>query len=379
MSAPILPGGTIGVLGGGQQGRMLAFAARRMGYRVRTFSPEQQSPAAQVADVGVVADLGDLDAVRAFARDVDVVTVEFENIPLAALHAACDVAPVRPAPGVVETAQHRLREKAFLERAGFPVAPFAPVREAGDLPKALAHVALPAILKTVSLGYDGKGQVQVASETDAAAAIASLAGAEAILETRLDLEYELSVIAARGVAGSVVAYGPIQNRHRAGILDLSFAPADADESPARASVEITSAILEELDVVGVLCVEFFVTRDGQLLVNELAPRPHNSGHLTIEACVAGQFEQHVRAICGLPLGTPRLHSAAAMANLLGDLWRDGEPDWAASCAVPHVALHLYGKSVARAGRKMGHVTALAADAPTAVERALAARRALVPI
>ncbi len=347
-----------------------------MGYRVHTLAPEADTPTAQVADAAIVAPYEDLDAVRAFARGVQVVTLEFENIPASALAAVADLAPLRPGPRALHTAQHRLREKEFLARSGFPVAPFHAVRSPADLRDAARHVPFPAILKTASLGYDGQGQAPVASPAGLDAAFAVLGGRESVLEARVDLDLEFSVVAARGVDGAVAAYPPIRNRHEHGILDLSMAPAALAPTIARDALEITHGVLNGLDVVGVLCAEFFLARDGRLLVNELAPRPHNSGHLTIEASATSQFEQQLRAACGLPLGATDPHGPAAMANLLGGLWATGEPRWAAACAVPGVALHLYGKGAARPGRKMGHLTALAGDPDAAADRVLRARAAL---
>ncbi|HEY8019983.1 MAG TPA: 5-(carboxyamino)imidazole ribonucleotide synthase [Thermoanaerobaculia bacterium] len=378
--APILPGATIGVLGSGQLGRMFAIAARRMGYRVHTFSPDYDTPTGQVADREVAADYGDLDAVGDFARGVDLVTFEFENVPAATAEAAARHAPVRPAGAVLHVTQNRLREKGFLAGAGFPVTPFAAIHAAADLSPALARLGRPAILKTAGWGYDGKGQAVVRDESQAEAALASLGlgdGGEAVLEAFVDFEREVSVVAARGADGSAAEFAPIENRHRRHILDLSIAPADLSPRLAREAVEMARGILAALDVVGVLCVELFVTRDGRLLVNELAPRPHNSGHLTFDAAVTSQFEQQLRAICGLPLGSTELLRPAAMANLLGDLWEAGEPDWTAALAFPEVKLHLYGKATPRPGRKMGHLTALAPDRETALSRVTAARAALV--
>ncbi len=378
MNQLILPGATIGVLGSGQLGRMLAIAARRMGYRVQTFSPEKDTPTGQVADVEVCASYDDLDAVRAFAQSVDVVTFEFENVSSAATQAAADYAPVRPAGSVLHTTQHRLREKTFLARAGVPVTPFWPVRSLDDLHAGLKKLGVPAVLKTAGFGYDGKGQALIASPAQAEAAFHALGGQEALLEAFVDFEREVSVIAARGLDGAFAHYGVIENTHRQHILDVSLAPADLPAETELQAIEIARGILEALDVVGVLCVEFFLTRAGALLVNELAPRPHNSGHLTVDACLTSQFEQQLRAVCGLPLGSTELLRPAAMANLLGDLWQEGQPDWAAACAFPAVKLHLYGKQIPRPGRKMGHLTALA-DTPTEAARlARAARAALTP-
>ncbi|HEY4592834.1 MAG TPA: 5-(carboxyamino)imidazole ribonucleotide synthase [Thermoanaerobaculia bacterium] len=375
----IPPGSTIGVLGSGQLGRMFAIAARRMGYRVHTLSPDYDTPTGQVADREVQAAYDDLDAVRDFARGVDVVTFEFENVSAAATEAAAEHAPVRPAGAVLHTTQHRLREKGFLAGAGFPVTPFAAVRSLDDLRAALASLGTPAVLKTAGWGYDGKGQVRIAAPDEAEAAWSSLGGQEAILEASVDFDREVSVVAARGLDGSFAHFGVIENRHSRHILDVSIAPAAVSPRVAQDAVEIAQGILEGLSVVGVLCVEMFLARDGRLLVNELAPRPHNSGHLTFDASVTSQFEQQLRAITGLALGSTELLRPAAMANLLGDLWQHGEPDWAAACRHPDVKLHLYGKAEPRPGRKMGHLTALAKTPDEALERVVAARRALVGI
>ena len=376
MERIIPPGATVGVLGSGQLGRMFAIAARRMGYRVHTLSPDTDTPTGQVADRELVAAYDDLDAVRAFARGVDVVTFEFENVSAAAAEAAAEHAPVRPAGSVLHTTQHRLREKGVLANAGIPVAPFAPVRTLEELEAALGALGTPAVLKTAGWGYDGKGQVKIAAAGEAAAAWAAIGGEEAILETFVDFDREVSVVAARGLDGAFAHFGVIENRHQRHILDVSIAPAAVPPAVERAAVEIARGILEGLGVVGVLCVEMFLKTDGRLLVNELAPRPHNSGHLTFDANVTSQFEQQLRAICGLPLGSPELLRPAAMANLLGDLWSQGEPDWAAACRYPDVKLHLYGKAAARPGRKMGHLTALAATPEAALAKVVAARRAL---
>jgi 5-(carboxyamino)imidazole ribonucleotide synthase len=337
---------------------MFAIAARRMGYRVHTFSPETDTPTGQVADVEINDRYDDLEAVRRFARGVDVVTFEFENVPSASVQAASELVPVRPAGSVLHTTQNRLREKTFLARHGFPVTPFVEVRTADDLREAVERTGLPAVLKTAGFGYDGKGQTKLRSPEDVEAAAGAI-GQEMILEAFVDFACELSVVAARGVDGAFAHWSVVENTHRNHILDISVAPASVPPEVAREAVEIARGVLDELEVVGVLCVEFFMKRDGGLLVNELAPRPHNSGHLTFDACVTSQFEQQLRAVCCLPLGSTELLRPAAMANLLGDLWAAGEPDWTRVCAVPDVKLHLYGKLAAKPGRKMGHLTALA--------------------
>ena len=370
---PVLPGATIGVLGSGQLGRMFAIAARRMGYRVHTYSPDSDTPTGQVSDVEITAPYDDLDRVREFASAVDVVSFEFENVPAATAAAAAERAPVRPAGSVLHTTQHRLREKTFLSRNGFPVAPWSEINSRDDLDRALARQGCPAVLKTAGFGYDGKGQFRILRPEDSERALAGMNGQPGVLESLIDLDCEISVVAARGIDGSFVHYGAVENRHVNGILDVTLAPARVPKALAGQAIEAARAVLEELEVVGVLCVEFFVSRDGTLMINELAPRPHNSGHFTFDACVTSQFEQQLRAVCGLPLGSTALLCPAAMANLLGDLWNGREPDWTAACAFPDVKLHLYGKMEARPGRKMGHITALGENAESA---ALAAREAL---
>ena len=375
--ALILPGSAIGVLGGGQLGRMFAMAARRLGYRVHTLAPDHDTPTGQIADLEINASYDDMDAVRAFAQAVDVVTFEFENVSADAVAEAEKHAIVRPNGRSLSIAQHRLKEKSFLAEHGLPVAPFAPVRRDADLSAALTIVGCPAVLKTATSGYDGKGQIRIDRPDDLDAAWTAIGRREAVLEAFLDLEREISVIGARGVAGEWSHFGPIENAHARHILDVSVAPADVPEATAAEAVDVTRRVMEALDFVGILCIEFFIARDGRLVVNELAPRPHNSGHLTFDACRTSQFEQQLRAVCGLPLGSPEmLRPAAAMANLLGDIWEAGEPDWAAALSMPDVKLHLYGKSAPRPGRKMGHLTVLAGSPEEARSRVLQARRAL---
>jgi 5-(carboxyamino)imidazole ribonucleotide synthase len=375
--APILPGATLGVLGSGQLGRMFAIAARQMGYRVHTFSPDSDTPTGQVADEEVQAPYEDLDAVRAFAKNVSVVTFEFENVPAPTAAAAAEHAPVRPGGSVLHTTQHRLREKDFLSSHGFPVTPYRVVRTATDLEAARRELGYPAVLKTAAFGYDGKGQTTLTKGLHPE--IAWNPTSEYVYEAFVDFEREVSVVAARGMDRSFAHWGVIANDHVNHILDLSVAPADVPPSVAKDAVEIARGILEQLNVVGVLCVEFFLTKSGKLLVNELAPRPHNSGHLTIDASVTSQFEQQLRAVCGLPLGDTRLHRPAAMAQLLGDFWDVGQPDWMATCSDPTVKLHLYGKAEPRPGRKMGHLTALADSPAAAAERVQRARAAAAAV
>jgi 5-(carboxyamino)imidazole ribonucleotide synthase len=375
-SRPILPGAVVGVLGSGQLGRMLALAAGRLGYRVHTYSPDRDTPTGQVADAEIVGAYDDADALRRFADAVDVVTFEFENVPSASVAAIAERALVRPAGSVLHTTQHRGREKGFLSRTGLPVAPYSLIETEPELRAAVARLGVPAVLKTASFGYDGKGQARIDRAEDALAAWDRIGRQPAVLEAFVDFDRELSVVAARGVDGRIAHYGVFENAHAHHILDVSVAPARVPPQVERDAVAIARATLEALEVVGVLCVELFLTRDGRVLVNELAPRTHNSGHLTIDACATSQFEQQLRAVCGLPLGSTDLLRPAAMANLLGDLWQEGEPRWADALARPGVRLHLYGKRDAKPGRKMGHLTALADTPHAAADLVRDARAAL---
>lgn len=372
----IEPGAVIGVLGSGQLGRMFAIAARRMGYRVHTYSPDTDTPTGQVADEEVTAPYEDLDRVREFASKVAVVTFEFENVPAATAAAAAERVPVRPRGDVLHITQHRLREKTFLSTSGFPVAPFRTVRSLAELEVALGEIGAPAVLKTSGFGYDGKGQYKIERIDQAAAAWNTLQTEEAVLEGFIRFEREVSVVAARGLDGSFAHFGVIENRHRNHILDVSIAPAELPLHVTQRAIELARAVLSKLDVVGVLCVEFFLTPDHELLINELAPRTHNSGHLTFDACQTSQFEQQLRAICGLPLGGTDYLRPAAMANLLGDVWEPNPPCWEAALAFPEVKLHLYGKLEPRRGRKMGHLTATANTPQVAADIVVRAREAL---
>lgn len=358
------PGATIGVMGGGQLGRMFAMAARRMGYRIHVFTPEHDSPATQFADYATEAAFTDEKAVRSFARTLNLLTFEFENIPNETIEWCARECEVRPAGAILQAAQHRLREKTFLSENGFPLAPFRAIRTSAELVSAVEQIGRASILKTASWGYDGKGQ-QAISSRDLGDVWKTRSADELILERAIDFEKEISVIVARDPAGNIRAFPVAENIHRDHILDLSMAPAFVPGEVAREAVKITSAIAEKLGVIGLLAVEMFLDKNGKLLVNELAPRPHNSGHWSIEGCVTSQFEQHVRAVCGLPLGSVELLRPTAMANLLGDLWRAGEPPWEAALALPNVYLHLYGKHEARPRRKMGHLTAVADSAEKA--------------
>lgn len=371
------PGAVVGVLGAGQLGRMFAAAAVRMGYRVHVYAPDAVgSPAAAHAERTHAAAWDDEGALRGFASAVDAVTLEFENVPVAALDVVAQKVPVRPGRTALHVAQNRGREKAFLARIGAPTAPWRAVDDAAAAAAAARSLGRPGLLKTAGFGYDGKGQALLARPEEAEEAWAAIGGGPAVLEARVDLACELSVVGARDADGRVVLYPPIRNEHAGGILDVSSVPAGIPDALARAAEELAATILTELDLVGVGCVEFFVDRDGALYVNEIAPRPHNSGHLTIEAFAVSQFEQQLRALTGLPLGRPDARAAAAMANLLGELWSGGTPAWAAALGEPDLALHLYGKREARPGRKMGHLTAVARDAATARERVTRARAAL---
>jgi 5-(carboxyamino)imidazole ribonucleotide synthase len=372
----ILPNSTIGVFGSGQLGRMFAIEARKMGYRVHTFSPDTDTPTGQVADVETTAAYEDLDAVREFARSVDVVTFEFENVPSATVGAAAEFVPVHPRGEILHTTQNRLREKIFLSTNGFPITPFRRVKLIDDLFRAVGELGYPAVLKTAGFGYDGKGQVKLKAPHDIEPAYAAMNQQDAVLEAFVEFEKEVSVVCARGFDGSFADYGVIENEHANHILDISFAPAIISARVHAEAVEIARSIAETLGYIGTLCIEFFLTKDEKLLVNELAPRPHNSGHLTFGACVTSQFEQQVRAVCGLPLGSTAFHRPAAMANLLGDLWQNGEPDWSAAFGDPSVKLHLYGKADPKPGRKMGHLTAMADSTHGAVKSAREARTKL---
>ena len=376
MTKIIFPNSTIGVFGSGQLGRMFAVEARKMGYRVHTFSPDSDTPTGQVADIETTSNYDDLDTVKKFARSVDVVTFEFENVPSATVEAAAELVAVHPRGDILYTTQNRLREKTFLSDNGFPVTPFRRVKLIEDLYHGVDELGAPAVLKTAGFGYDGKGQSKIKSRADIEPAFAKLNGAEAILEAFVEFDKEVSVVCARGQDGDFASFGVIENEHANHILDISCAPAAVSKKVFDEANAIAREIAEKLVYVGTLCVEFFVTKDEKLLVNELAPRPHNSGHLTFDACVTSQFEQQLRAVCGLPLGSTEFFKPAAMANLLGDVWLSGEPQWEKALKLPDVKLHLYGKSEPRPGRKMGHITALAESTEEAREVVQKARTLL---
>jgi 5-(carboxyamino)imidazole ribonucleotide synthase len=373
----ILPGATLGVLGGGQLGRMFVLQARTMGYRVMVLDPDPGSPAGQVADDHLRAAYSDAQALDRLAAECAAVTTEFENVPAEALERLARACRVRPPVKAVAVAQDRIAEKTFLERAGFPTAPFRPVATEAELTAALGQVRLPALLKTSRLGYDGKGQATIERVEDAAPAFQRFGQVACVLEERLALETELSVVLARGDDGAVAPFPVGENRHRDGILETTVVPARVSRAIAEEARDTAGRVATALDYVGVLGVELFVANGGRLYVNELAPRPHNSGHYTLDACSADQFEQQLRALCGLPLAAPRLLSPVAMVNLLGDLWTPGPPRWAEVFRRPGIRLHLYGKAEPRPGRKMGHLNCLADDPDRALALALEARDALV--
>ena len=382
---PILPGKTIGLLGGGQLGRMFGIAARRMGYRVHALDPSLDCPAGQVADVEINRPYDDLDAARNFAGHVDVVTFEFENVPAETLEAIEGITPVRPRAEVLHTCRHRLREKLFLREHGFAHAPWREVHSPADVVHGVREFR-GGILKTALFGYDGKGQTRLPADADEAACAAAwdrVGRPEvAVLEMIVPFDLEVSVIVARTADGQSLAYPVNRNDHVNGILDVTTVPSGLPAAVEREARELAVAVADALQVVGVLAVEMFVVVDGgggggQLLVNELAPRTHNSGHWTFDACQTSQFEQQLRAVCGLSLGGVAVTAGGvAMANLLGDLWSDGEPDWAAMLAFPNVKLHLYGKTAAKPGRKMGHLVATAETVERSKADVLAAREAL---
>lgn len=376
----IAPPATLGMLGGGQLGRFFVNAAHAMGYRVVVLDPDPHSPAGRSADAHFAAGYDDIEALERLAGQCAAITTEFENVPAETLAWLSKFAAVRPDAEAVRICQNRSEEKSFLRRHGFPHAPYADIRAEEDLRNADAGL-FPGILKVARFGYDGKGQARVSSRAEAIAAWNSFRNEPCVLEQQLKLDYEISVVLARDETGNVKCFPTAENSHRKGILDISRVPARGSGCLAGNAEEIAAGIAQQMDYVGTLGVEFFVV-PGQLYVNEMAPRPHNSGHYTLDACVTNQFEQQVRALCGLPLGDAHAHSAAVMVNLLGDIWylddphHAREPDWAKLLAVPNLKLHLYGKRHPRPDRKMGHFTVIGADADEVQKSALAARRAI---
>jgi len=378
MKTTILPPATLGMLGGGQLGRFFVAAAHELGYRVWVLDPDKNSPAAQIAERHFCVAYDDYAALDEFAAGCAAITTEFENVPAATLDYLAKFVPVRPHAAAVAICQHRVSEKSFLRDNGFPHGPFIEVNSDADLKAAPASL-FPAILKVARFGYDGKGQATVNNIEEALLAFGQFKGEQCVLEQRLPLDYEVSVVLARDENGKVACFPTGENQHTRGILDVSIVPARTSGCMQSDAEDVAARIAEKLGYIGTMGVEFFVSR-GQLLVNEMAPRPHNSGHYTIDACVTNQFEQQVRALCGLPLGEARAHSASVMVNLLGDLWYDGEhyrePDWSVLHAIPNLKLHLYGKHHARPGRKMGHFTVIGDNAEAVQKAALAARAAI---
>ncbi|MGB5520270.1 MAG: 5-(carboxyamino)imidazole ribonucleotide synthase [Gammaproteobacteria bacterium] len=364
MATPILPGSTLGILGGGQLGRMFCIAARNMGYQLHVLDPDPDSPAGRIADDHIEATYIDELALDYLARTCDVITTEFENIPAESMRLLATSRPVFPTASIVEIAQNRNKEKAFAERAGLTPAPNYPVFDEADLGPAIKATGLPAILKTATLGYDGKGQYVIESLEQAQEALRANSGVECVLESKIELKKEISVIVARNQRGETAVYPVAENEHRNGILHISIVPARVDDAIRDKARLQALRLVDALDYVGVLAVEFFLDSEDELLFNEIAPRPHNSGHYTKDGCVTSQFEQQVRVICGLPPGDVRLISPVVMVNLLGDLWY---PDWRVLLNEPNVKLQLYGKKEARPGRKMGHFNVLDSD----LDRALA--------
>jgi len=372
----ILPGATLGILGGGQLGRMFTVAARTMGYNVIVLDPDPESPAGALATEHLCASYQDTSALNHLARACAAVTTEFENVPAETLATLAQHCVVRPASRAVAITQNRITEKNFLRDNGFDTAPFAVVLSESDLDAAMNSIGVPVILKVARFGYDGKGQAVVHNRRALRTAWESLQREPCVLERRVPLDTEVSVVLARGIDHAMAVYPVCENTHANGILDITVVPARIKPARVRQAQNLARRIAERLQYVGVLAVEFFISR-GKLLVNEIAPRPHNSGHYTIDACVTNQFEQQVRSLCGLPLGDTRLLSPVAMANLLGDLWIPTAPRWEKVLANPRAKLHLYGKVEARPGRKMGHITCLATTAAKARLDALQLRRALV--
>ena len=371
----ILPPAMLGMLGGGQLGRFFVIAAHELGYKVTVLDPDQNSPAGKIADVHICAAYDDQAALAEMAKTCEAITTEFENVPAATLDFLAQSRVVHPSASAVAIAQHRVSEKTFFRDSGLPVGQFVVINSEADLP-ANDSAIYPAILKVARFGYDGKGQARVADQAQARAAFANFKHETCVLEQMLPLDYEVSVVLARDAQGNIAAFPVAENSHLNGILDVSIAPARGSDVIKAKAQALATQIAEKLGYVGVLGVEFFVS-EGKLLVNEMAPRPHNSGHYTIDACVTNQFEQQVRALTGLPLGDAHLHSNAVMVNILGDVWKNGEePAWDKAAAHPALKLHLYGKHEARPGRKMGHFTVLGQDRDAVINQALVARAEL---
>ena len=374
----ILPPAMLGMLGGGQLGRFFVIAAHEMGYRVTVLDPDVNSPAGKIADVHLCAAFDDQSALETMAKSCQAISTEFENVPAETLSLLAKTTIVHPSAQCVAIAQHRVSEKNFLKESGLPVAPYFVINAKTDLP-ADGDVIYPAILKVARFGYDGKGQARVKNQQEAQVAFEQFGHEECVLEKMLKLDYEVSVVLARDVHGNVAAFPTAENSHLNGILDVSIVPARGADAVSYQAQKLAISVAEKLNYVGVIGVEFFVC-DGELLVNEMAPRPHNSGHYTLDACVTNQFEQQVRAMTGLPLGSPRQHSSAVMVNLLGDVWPERleqdmqvEPDWSIAFGNAQLKMHLYGKQEARVGRKMGHYTVINATRDEAIKQAMQVR------
>ncbi len=368
----LLPGATLGMLGGGQLGRMFTIAARNLGYKVIVLEPDVGSPAGQLADEHIIAAYNDAEALIKLGNQCDVITTEFENIPADVLNKLTEYCPVFPSASAVEKAQDRIVEKAFILSCGLLPVPYGVINTSSDIANAVKNVTFPAILKTACFGYDGKGQQTINSADEVEAAFKETGQVSCVLEQRIDLDCEVSVILGRNEQGETQCFPVAENIHRDGILYQTLAPARVDDDIATAAQAAAQRIADKLDYVGVMAVEFFITKKGELLVNEMAPRTHNSGHYTIDACVTSQFEQQVRMICGLPFGDSRLLSPVVMTNMLGNLWGSGEntqPHWDILLKSPSSKLHLYGKMEARIGRKMGHFCTLADDLTDAKHQA----------
>lgn len=375
----ILPGAMLGLLGGGQLGRMFTMAAQSMGYRVTVLDPSRESPAGSVADRHLCADYLDAEALHALSTSCAAVTTEFENVPAEALQFLEQHCLVSPPPHSVSIAQNRIHEKQFLAKNGFPVAPFIVMQQESDVAKEIEAAFFPGILKVSQLGYDGKGQITVSTPHELPAAFSRLQQQPCVLEQLLPLACEISVIVARGFDGQITLFPVAENQHAQGILDIGIVPASVPETIIRQAREMATDVAIKLDYRGVLCIEFFVLTDGRLLINEMAPRPHNSGHYSVDACITSQFEQQARILCRLPQGSTALHAPCVMVNLLGDLWQSGEPDWCKVLENPSAKLHLYGKREARVGRKMGHFTVLADTVELALQQAKSIKRSLTNI
>ncbi len=374
----ILPQATLGILGGGQLGRMFTVAARTMGYRVVVLDPDPESPAAEIANKHICAPFNDHTALEKMGRICAVITTEFENVSAESVEYLSQFCPVRPSAKAVSIVQNRIREKTFLRDNGFETAPFAEINNKTDIPAALMKIGTPALLKISQFGYDGKGQVTVNNLAECISAFEQMGNKPCVLEQRMNLLTEISVVVARGIDGKTVAYPAAENTHVGGILDLSIAPAQVSEKLAQQATQAACAVASKLDYCGVMAVEFFVVENDRLLINEVAPRPHNSGHYTLDACLTSQFDQQVRAMCGLPLGDARLLAPVAMVNILGDAWRAGvAPAWDAVLNEPRAKLHLYGKKEARAGRKMGHFTCIGDSVQEATKLAREIQRKLL--